>query len=170
MKTNRVNAFTLVELLVVIAIIGVLVSLLFPAIKTAILKAEAAKAKTTILGIATACKAFKSEYGVWPSSSSPILVTTNLFANPRGIVFLDTSIKNIDSATGNILDSWKKPYRVAFDATYANSIANPFTSGTPNPISDGVIVWSCGPDGLSSDSLCSGGSTTNDADNVLSWQ
>ena len=162
------RAFTLVELLVVISIIALLVGLLFPAVQSALRKAEAAKAKSTLLSVATALKAYDREYSGWPSgvSSTPRNMTTNLFGNPRGIVFLDVAIKDIDSS-GNILDPWKNPYRVAFDPTGANSIPNPFTAVA---ISADVIVWSRGPDGMSSDSTDpNGGTSANDTDNIVSW-
>ena len=159
------------ELLVVVVIISILVGLLFPAIRQAMLKAEAAKARTTILSIATAFKAFNSEYSRWPSSVSstdPLTLNTNLFnsanGNARNIVFLDTASKDIDSS-GNILDPWKNPYQIAFDVTYANSIPNPL-GGTPNPIPAGVIVWSVGPDGQSD---TSGDSSVLNMDNIKSW-
>jgi prepilin-type N-terminal cleavage/methylation domain-containing protein len=64
-KTSR--AFTLIELLTVIAIIGVLVALLFPAIKAVMLKAEIAKAQAAVSsGLATAFKSYYTEYGKWP--------------------------------------------------------------------------------------------------------
>lgn len=67
--TNR--AFTLIELLTVIAIIGVLVALLFPAIKSSMLKAETSKAQAAISsGLATAFKSYYTEYGKWPIAYS----------------------------------------------------------------------------------------------------
>src|SRR5437867_1017625 len=64
-STNN-RAFTLIELLTVIAIIAVLVGLLFPAIKSALLKAEKSKAQAAIVGLETAFKAYYTEYGRWP--------------------------------------------------------------------------------------------------------
>lgn len=185
-KQNQLRrAFTLIELLVVIVIIAILVALLFPAVKTALLKAESAKAKTTILSIATAFKAFNTEYSRWPGNpatpTTPVLLTTNFFGsnygNTRNIVFLDTASKDISTdGNGYILDPWKNPYRIAFDYQYANSIVNPYNPpGTPNPISAGVIVWSCGPDGGSSDGLNVGPTASSanpgvgDTDNITSW-
>ncbi len=63
-RTKR--AFTLIELLTVIAIIGVLIALLFPAIKSALGKAEASKAQTAIAGLSTAFQHYYTEYGKWP--------------------------------------------------------------------------------------------------------
>ena len=153
MKSKRANGFTLVELMVVISIIAVLVSLLFPAIKTALIKAEAAKAKTTVLSVATAFKAFKSEYGVWPSTATAGAQALNisLFAstsgNARNITFLDTASKDIDSSSGNILDPWKRSYYIAFDVTYQNTVSTN-CSGSAGTIADGIAVRSWGPDGI----------------------
>jgi len=177
------RGFTLIEMLLVIVIIAILVALLFPAIKQALLRAETAKAKTTVLSITTAFKAFNSQYGYWPLNAAAgaqavnIDPTTGLFSSAAGnslnLTFLDYSQKDIDSGK-NILDPWKRPYRVAFDTTYVNSIANPFSSGTPATIANGVIVWSCGPDGFCSDSLDTslggGGAASTDLDNITSWQ
>ena len=81
-KTNR--AFTLIELLTVIAIIGVLAALLFPAIKSALLKGEAAKAQAGIAGLQTAFRSYYTEYGKWPISdtaAAPPYHTYIIYAN-----------------------------------------------------------------------------------------
>ena len=88
-KNRRENAFTLIELLTVIAIIGVLVALLFPAIKSAMLKAEVTKAQTGITGLSTAFRAYYTEYGKWPAAESvaatpTILVSTKLYGLLKG--------------------------------------------------------------------------------------
>ena len=69
MRTQNqiLRAFTLVELMIVISIIAVLVALLFPAIKIAMLKAETGNAKGTIMSIASAFKALDREYSGWPN-------------------------------------------------------------------------------------------------------
>jgi len=90
-STNR--AFTLIELLTVIAIIGVLVGLLFPAIKSAMTKAETSKAQTAISGLSTAFKSYYTEYGKWPitdtatvpPNENTYLVDANMVALLQGV-------------------------------------------------------------------------------------
>lgn len=65
-KTTDRTAFTLIELLTVIAIIAILAALLFPAVRTALQKAEIAQAKTDIKALETAIKAYYTEYGKLP--------------------------------------------------------------------------------------------------------
>lgn len=85
--TNR--AFTMIELLTVIAIIGILAGLLFPAIKSAMRKAETSKAQSAITSLATAFKAYYTEYGKWPiSDTTPndtYIVDVNLVALLQGV-------------------------------------------------------------------------------------
>lgn len=87
-RTKR--AFTLIELLTVIAIIGVLVALLFPAIKSALIKAEGTKAQQGVSGLATAFRAYYTEYGKWPaaepvgSTTPTIFVSTKLYGLLKG--------------------------------------------------------------------------------------
>jgi prepilin-type N-terminal cleavage/methylation domain-containing protein len=159
-KHSAKRGFTLIELLTVIAIIAILVGLLFPAIRTAISKAERAKAQTTVVGLASSFRAFYTEYGRWPSGGSQTgsSVTTNLFSsangNVRNITFFDFNGRDLSGA--ELKDPWGQTYQVAFDTDYNDSIPNPFGGAA---ISAGVIVWSGGADG----NLATAG------DNVTSW-
>ena len=147
------RGFTLIEMLLVIVIIAILVALLFPAIKQALLRAETAKAKTTVLSITTAFKAFNSQYGYWPTTATttPQQMNISFFNSAAGnslnITFLDYSQKDIDSG-GNILDPWKQPYYFSCDMSYNNnSVTTNCGSGSGLLPNCGVAVWSIGPDG-----------------------
>ena len=89
--------FTIIELLVVVAVIGVLMSLLFPAVQGALDSAKKAQAKNDAMQIATAIVAYDTEYGRLPNTNSaPQTVNGNILGaltgtdtnlNPRKIIF-----------------------------------------------------------------------------------
>ncbi len=125
----------MIELLVVIAIIGVLMSLLFPAVQGALDAAKKAQAKNDVMQIATAMVAFDTEYGRLPNSNSaPQTVSSNVLGaltgtdtnlNPRKIIFLE--VLNYRKGKGGIsngifVDPWANPYYVALDGDYDNQV------------------------------------------------
>ncbi len=85
MKPRARNGFTLIELLTVIAIIGLLASLLFPAVRSARAATNKARTRVQFNQWAGAIDAFRSEYGFYP-----VLHSSNL-VNPPG--------QNTDPAT-----------------------------------------------------------------------
>jgi prepilin-type N-terminal cleavage/methylation domain-containing protein len=185
-KRPRLAAFTLIELLTVIAIIAILAGLLFPAIQSSLKKAEAAKAKTGVANLATAFRAYYTEYGKWPiSNTSTVTYDVDNFmvglfkgsnvvsaaspsgtfqGNPRGIVFLDFKAEELKAS--GFVDPWNQPYHVRFDTDYVNKIPNPFESSASSTVDSGFLVWSCGPDGQ-----CDTGGDGKgvNKDNIKSW-
>lgn len=150
------RAFTLIEMLVVIAIIGLLAALLLPAIQGALRKAEAGKASTTAVQLATALRNFKSEYGTWPNSTAGdqnmtmVMVNTltgqDSTTNPRGLVFLEVEAKSL--ASSGYVDPWGNVYRFRVDQSYAGSLTTP--DGLTVPAD--CVVWSLGPKGTAATS------------------
>ena len=153
-KTPRVpekSAFTLIELLVVIAIIGILMSLLFPAVNSAMNAAKKAQAKNDVTQIATAVTAYYTEYGKLPATGTPptttatlsaasntiigILMGTDIVNNPRQIVFMEVPTRKgtksgLDTNSGNFVDPWGNTYQITLDYGYSNTITIPVGSDT----------------------------------------
>jgi prepilin-type N-terminal cleavage/methylation domain-containing protein len=202
-----VSGFTLLELLVVIAIITVLVGLLFPAFQAVQNSAKKTQAKNDLTQIVTAVNAFYTEYGKYPlvTTDTPLLSTGDLFytlravalgananniVNPRQIVFISppdakdqtnprSGIKTLD---GQWYDPWGTTYKITINGTYDNDVPNPYgpTGGAgADPIRQGVIAWSFGPNGLlgggnaTNPNFSSEGGTVNiytGSGDVISWQ
>jgi prepilin-type N-terminal cleavage/methylation domain-containing protein len=145
------SAFTLIELLVVIAIIGILMSLLFPAVNGALLAARKAQASNDVSQIATAIIAYNTEYGQWPTNASgsasdvggPFLQAL-MGTNTRGLTFLEVNNfkgkKSGLSSNGLFLDSWSNAYQYAVDMNYGSAVSNtPSWAGSAPRRS--VAVW-----------------------------
>lgn len=64
----RPRGFTLIELLVVIAIIAILAGITLPVLANVKMKAKIANARAEMSGLATAIKAYESEYSRYPAS------------------------------------------------------------------------------------------------------
>jgi len=98
----RSHAFTLVELLTVIAIIAVLMGLLFPAINGAKEQARKSEARAACVGILTAVRAYNTEYGRYPATSSAttaptgdVIVGDTVGGATAGNEFLFNILRNI---------------------------------------------------------------------------
>ena len=188
---TRPRAFTLIEMLVVMGIIGILVALLFPAIKGAKLAAERADASQMVVSLEAAMKAFFAEYGRYPLQNTStaqyeyktndtsrgyvaliktlrgLQVTSSLNDNPKGITFLDVPEKKlIDSGSlaGALIDPWDNTFRVFADWDNDNIIQTGTTYGELSGRQ--VAIWSPGPDGIDGNSSSQ---VTNREDNLTSW-
>jgi len=165
------RGFTIIELLVVVAIIGVLMSLLFPAVQGVLDAAKKAQAKNDVVQIATAIVAFDTEYGRLPSTNSapePLdfskdpynaLIASNVTLNPRKIIFLE--VLNYKKGKGGIsngiyVDPWAKSYYAALDGDYDNQVGVSTNGGmtSTSTIMKKVGVWN---------------SNTNSRQQVRSW-
>jgi four helix bundle protein len=186
------RAFTLIEMLVVMGIIGILVALLFPAIRGAQLAADRADTERLTIAFEGAMKSFYNEYGRFPFQGNPSygspnidkyyliddVTYTNLVAclrglnvteNPKNIPFLDVPEKKLGeykTLKSVLLDPWDSPFRVWADWSNNNEI-NTATPGNVYEIVRGrqVLIWSPGPDRQDGSSSA----RSNRDDNVTSW-
>jgi len=115
----------------------------------------------------------------------PVTCSGNSAINTRQIVYISppavkdrnnpkSGISTLAGSTpqGTYYDPWGSPYILEIDSNYDNSVPNPYialggTGAGPNPVGQGVIAWSNGPDRLV------GGNPENtytNSDDVISWQ
>src|SRR5438552_11243227 len=104
----------------------------------------------------------------------------NNAANPRKIVFI--SPRDLGTAAnpragigsdGQYYDPWGTTYKLAIDGNYDNQIdANPYGNNNgagPQPLRQGVIVWSLGKDGQLG-KVVGGQTVFTGSDDVISWK
>ncbi|HEY8899211.1 MAG TPA: type II secretion system protein [Chthoniobacterales bacterium] len=165
-KLSSRRGFTLIELLVVIAILAILMTLLFPAVQGAMETAKKTQAKNDVTQIVAAINAYVAEYGKMPIAGGgntdvegdagnsevlwEVLSGQNVNdLNPRELVFMEVPnaksgkngrVANGNRQTGQFLDSWNKPYKIAMDGDYDNKVRGPNGSD----ITKTVIAWSPG--------------------------
>ncbi|HEX8371961.1 MAG TPA: hypothetical protein VF585_04215 [Chthoniobacterales bacterium] len=131
--------------------------------------APKAQAKNDAFQLVTAIKAFYTEYGRLPEAKGEcvpadaalmaILRGKDQQQNPRKIVFLEVpDARKTDGRwrsglhleTGAWVDPFGSPYLVKLDIDYDNFIPNPYSDSFAGPqkISESVIVWCSGKDGI----------------------
>jgi prepilin-type N-terminal cleavage/methylation domain-containing protein len=157
---RKTSGFTLIELLTVIAIIAVLMGLLFPAVGAVKDSARKAQAKTDLMNIVNAIKAYYTEYGRYPVGSQPPAGNDNsdyatdqksdsvdLFntlrvpypatppaRNPRGIVFIEVpAVKDPNNPRAGINDG---AFYDPWGSGYMIKIDNNYNGLTKNEYDD----------------------------------
>jgi prepilin-type N-terminal cleavage/methylation domain-containing protein len=185
-RAGRRRGFTLIELLIVIGIIGILISLLFPAVRGVIESARRQQTRQACKAIETAIKAYYNDYGRYPlqgtlstaQNSQPQTYTTNYSQlieilrglntsiatthNPRAIAYLDVPQGSLNTS-GLFVDPWDQTFGVRADWGNANSLTlfGQAWSGVT------VMVWSRGPDIQENTGLAYRAGVNTD--NIYSW-
>ena len=102
--------------------------------------------------------------------------------NPRGVVYIELPLakdqtsgqsKNGIGADGMLYDPWGRIYLIGIDGDYDGYVKNPYSKNAgSNPLPLGVIVYSWGPDRLTTSNFFGGGDKNDAAsvDDVISWQ
>ncbi len=140
-KSNSKHAFTLIELLVVIAIIGILLSLLFPALSAARHRARITRAKMEMNQIEFAWISYRNDYRTLPTGlsemgSEAISILTG--DNPRSITYMEFP-------DDNFVDPWGEVY--GLDLGDNSGVSGEIRVGRNRiryDLSRPVAVWSIG--------------------------
>jgi len=145
------NSSQILSLTLTLALLGVIFSLLFPAVSVGPRDSAKAQAKNDVTQISTAVTAYGMEYGHMPPSPTngivggellSALVGRNQALNPRKIVFIEVDAakkgKKSGMSNGNFVDPWGAAYQIAV-ATGTNATV---TAGTNHvTVNRKVAVW-----------------------------
>lgn len=126
--------FTLLELLVVVAIIGILVSIMLPALSGVKNKALLKKLDSDLRSIAVACRTYHTEYGYWPGKETKTYLSTDVTFmakltardNDRHINFIEWQPPTMPDDPGMVdplrpVKGGDRSYHIAIDVD-ANSV------------------------------------------------
>lgn len=174
------------EVLLLLGAVLLVVSLAVPGWFISVRRRSIAMARADLRAVIQAAQTYYAEYGHWPTSLSGGLedvhygrenanheVVNVLRAqdgpgnlghrtNKRRISFLEVpdfrpGWSGLD-ADGNLVDPWGHQYQILLDASLDN-ICRAASTVYGRREGEGIMVWSCGPDGIS-----------DNHDDLLSWQ
>ncbi len=142
MSRSKSEGFTLIELLTVIAIIGILAGMLMPAIFGFQAKTKIKKAEVEVKTLATAIRAYHTEYTRWPYAPD----SGGVWSNNNNLVLACL----VSGGAGNT----RNFNFFEFTNATASTLCDPFRSNFPYRIridvtGNYVRVWSLGPDCVS---------------------
>jgi type II secretory pathway pseudopilin PulG len=174
------------EAVLLLGLLVFVLSLVVPGWFLWVQRRQVAMARADLRALVDAAQTFYAEYGTWPTALSggledvhygrelPNREVINILrawdapgnlgqrVNKRKISFLEVPEYRPGwsglAADGNLMDPWGQPYQLLLDASLDNVCLSP-TTVYGRREGEGVMVWSCGPDGLS-----------DTRDDILSWQ
>ena len=91
----------------------VLAGLLFPAKTHPELHAPTAHSHVEVMCLSCALKAYRVEYGAWPTGDQALIVKTLTGNNPQKITFMKVLVKSLNQK-GEFVDPWSTPYAISF--------------------------------------------------------
>lgn len=175
------RAFTLIELLTVIGIIAILAAITFGVVRGVNERAAISQAKVEIASLAQALDAYKLQYGDYPQTTDPAEFLQSLLGKrgPTGAAITLKTLIEVSKFSLSTLngDPIAVPSLTLQDPWGRNYLYYYYTRGTPIN-KRGYVIFSAGPDGLSTAPTPLSGATGGDAkltdaknvDNIYSIQ
>jgi len=146
------RGFTLIELMVVIAIIIILAAIAIPNYLTMTARAKRSRVASDMATVATVLETYKTDWGVYPSTSGSVLTQDLSLATPPSVsVALSGgtdkkgALQNVDTATNAVGEKGGIEYIKAGTLT---SMTNPYggTSGMTYKSSADGTTWTLSMD------------------------
>lgn len=164
----RERGFSLIEMLIVVAIIGVLASVIMPAMNEAREKAKVAATLSELDGIMSAMTLLYNDTGYYPNGAADYCRTTLPSGNEVNLSLATSSLTaNGNGLTGwngpyftGLIDKWGTPYYL--DEDYQCYASTRGCKGLSDTGADSKVLVSCGPN-----QAVSGGSCDYDGDNIV---
>lgn len=163
--------FTLIELMVVIALIGILASILIPAITVGFKKAQASRARQQMNDLQGAFSEYYKEYSQfspgYAQKDTAYLANNGVVVKPllnvdtaagkgmnqginwKGIMFveLDSKTRADFDDKGVLNDPWGTPYEIGLDLNYDDEVSKGTLScNQDKDLKYKVVIQSAGPD------------------------
>ena len=173
----------------------IVIGLLYPTISCGPIEHGRTEAKTCVVGITLALKAYFTEYAKWPDYTGDglfldaarnaqlmrTLCGKDETNNPLKIIFFEGKIatkqtrssdryrSGFQPETGAFLDTWGNPYRIAIDADNDGQLDGPYSDDSyDKSIFARIIAWSLGKDGKQGSPA--NPHTFNGSDDVTTWR
>lgn len=166
-RTNR--GFTLVEILIVITIIGILATVVMPAVNNARDKAHVAAAQVELDALKTVFQQLFDDTGYYPNGDTSYCRDVsaiannevNLSTNDAGLLANGGGWGNWDGPyVQDVEDPWGNPYYL--DEDYQCMASTTGCQGLADIGNDSSVIVSCGPNGA-----LNNGSCDYDSDNIV---